>query len=268
VTAAGGSPLSEQGASPNFDNLLALTAEGLQEILAAPQIDRAWSLYGPILAELCQIEDLKTGGVNPGDRRALFYLVSGLRPKSVLEIGTNVGASTIHIAVALDGNAAEVGRGRLVTVDIQDVNDSPTAPWRVAGLPLSARQRIETFNGRADVTFITAASLDFLAHRTETFDCIFLDGDHSEDVVFAELVHASRLLNPGGVIILHDFFPEHRPLWSDGNVDHGPVGATERLRAMGAAIDVLPLGALPWPTKYNSHVTSLAVVVKAVRPAH
>lgn len=259
---------STQRGPPNFDRLLALTADGLRKILASPQIDRAWNSYAPVLAELCQIEDLKTGGVNPGDRRALFYLVSGLRPKTVLEIGTNVGASTIHIAAALDANDAEVGTGRLLTVDIQDVNDSPTAPWKVAGLPFSARQRIETFNGRAGVTFMTAASLDFLAHTTETFDCIFLDGDHSEEVVFAELIHAARLINPGGLIILHDFFPEHRPLWSDGNVDHGPVAATERLRAMGAGIDVLPLGALPWPTKYNSNVTSLAVVAKPVRPAH
>jgi predicted O-methyltransferase YrrM len=263
--APGGRVSADQVGPPNFDNLLALTAEDLQKILASPQIDRAWSLYGPILAELCEIQDLKTGGVNPGDRRALFYLVSALRPKKVLEIGTNVGASTIHIAAALDANDAEVGTGRLVTVDIEDVNDSPTAPWKLAGLPLSARQRIEEFNGRTEVTFVTAASLDFLEHTSETFDCIFLDGDHSEEVVFAELIHASRLLDTGGVIILHDFFPGHRPLWPGGGVDHGPVGATERLRSIGAAIDVLPLGALPWPTKFNSNVTSLAVVAQAAQ---
>ena len=31
---------------------------------------------------------MKTGGVNPGDRRALYYLVRGLGLKQVLEIGT------------------------------------------------------------------------------------------------------------------------------------------------------------------------------------
>jgi hypothetical protein len=34
---------------------------------------------------------------------------------------------------------------------------------------------------------------------------------------------------------------------------------------MGAPIKTIPLGALPWPTKYNSHVTSLAVVAKAAQ---
>lgn len=259
--APAGSASSDQAGPPDFESLRTLRAEELTAIFTSPQIDRAWNSYGPILAELCQIEDLKTGGVNPGDRRALFYLISGLRPKTVLEIGTNVGASTIHIAAALDGNDAEAA-GRLVTVDILDVNNSPTAPWRVAGLPLSPRQRSEKLNGRAETEFITRASLDFLAHASETFDCIFLDGDHSEDAVFAELIHASRRLNAGGVIVLHDFFPQGRPLWPDGWVGHGPFAATERLRAMGAAIEVLPLGTLPWPTKFNSNVTSLAVAAK------
>jgi len=40
-------------------------------------------------------------GVNPGDRRALFHLVQGLRPSSVLEVGTHIGASTVHLAAAL-----------------------------------------------------------------------------------------------------------------------------------------------------------------------
>src|SRR5213592_4763710 len=38
------------------------------------------------------------GGVNPGDRRALFYLVTALRPQAVLEVGTHIGASTLCIA--------------------------------------------------------------------------------------------------------------------------------------------------------------------------
>src|SRR2546430_6217516 len=34
-------------------------------------------------------------------RRAIYYLVRHLRPRSVLEIGTHLGASTVHIAAAL-----------------------------------------------------------------------------------------------------------------------------------------------------------------------
>src|SRR5262245_13632742 len=42
-----------------------------------------------------------TGGVNPGDQRAIYQLIRHLAPRSVLEFGTHVGASTSHIAIAL-----------------------------------------------------------------------------------------------------------------------------------------------------------------------
>ena len=35
------------------------------------------------------------GGVNPGDRRAIYSLIHYLKPISVLEIGTHIGASTV-----------------------------------------------------------------------------------------------------------------------------------------------------------------------------
>ena len=42
----------------------------------------------------------------------------------------------------------------------------------------------------------------------------------------------------------------------------GPFLGTERLKAEGAKLTVLPLGELPWPTKYGSNLTSLALMVK------
>ena len=60
------------------------------------------------------IEDGKTGGVNPGDRRLLYQLTRRLKPRNVLEIGTHVGASTMHIAAAKPRS--------ITTVDIVDVN--------------------------------------------------------------------------------------------------------------------------------------------------
>jgi hypothetical protein len=42
----------------------------------------------------------------------------------------------------------------------------------------------------------------------------------------------------------------------------GPFTATEKLRSTGAAIKVIPLGSLPWATKRDSNLTSLAVIAK------
>jgi hypothetical protein len=63
------------------------------------------------------------GGVNPGDRRALYHLIAHFQPKRVLEIGTHVGASTVYIASAL---RRFVDGGQLTTADIADVNGTST----------------------------------------------------------------------------------------------------------------------------------------------
>lgn len=47
------------------------------------------------------IADKSGGGVNPGDRRAIYHLIRSLKPRSVLEIGTHIGVSTLYIALAL-----------------------------------------------------------------------------------------------------------------------------------------------------------------------
>ncbi len=49
-------------------------------------------------------------------------------------------------------------------------------------------------------------SLDVLPTITDTFDCIFVDGDHNWYTVFHELqlIEQHRLLNKDGIIFLHD----------------------------------------------------------------
>ena len=99
-----------------------------------------------------------------------------------------------------------------------------------------------------------------VAECNERFDLIFLDGFHTATHVFREVPAALRKLQRDGYILLHDYYPAQRPLWADGHVERGPFLATERMRNDGAAIEVLPLGELPWPTKVGSNVTSLALL--------
>jgi hypothetical protein len=70
------------------------------------------------------------GGVNPGDGRALYHLVGYFKPRRVLEIGTHVGASTVHIASSLH---RFVDQGSLCTADISDVN-GPEGAWQSSGM--------------------------------------------------------------------------------------------------------------------------------------
>lgn len=207
--------------------------------------------------ELLQLRiSTNSSGVNPGDRRALFHLVRALKPKRVLEIGTNIGASSSHIAVALRMNGPE---GLLTTVDVVQVNDESTGPWVGAGSAYSPAGLMKQLGMADRVRFVTGPSLEFLATTQDRFDLIFLDGDHAAATVYQELPAALRRLNPEGVILLHDFFPEGRPLWPNGALIVGPWLATERLRREGARLQVVPLGDLPWPTKQGGRRTSLAL---------
>jgi len=204
-----------------------------------------------------------TGGVNPGDRRAIYYLIGKLKPLSVLEVGTHIGASTIHIASALYMSQLRNGNNAsLTTVDIADVNSPIGKPWMKYGSSKSPLEMIEAIRYRSFVEFITDTSLHYAANCERRFDFIFLDGDHSARTVYQEIPVALNLLNQNGIILLHDYFPNMKPLWSDDSVIRGPFVATERLRTEGANLTVLPLGKLPWPTKLQSNVTSLALLLR------
>jgi predicted O-methyltransferase YrrM len=207
----------------------------------------------------------RSGAVNPGDQRALYYIARALRPSAVLEVGTHVAASTGLIALALrqNGTSASGAAPKLTTVDLLDVNDPVHGAWKRIGCDQSPNEFIRAIQCQDVVTFVTRPATDYLRGSRDKFDLIFLDGDHSASGVYQEIPAAIGLLNPGGVILLHDFFPGLQPLWDDGAVVPGPQLAVERLRSERLPVTVKPLGALPWPTKRGSTVSSLAVLCRS-----
>lgn len=249
---------SAQRSECKADNLRTKDNLALSDIFTSHEIDSLW-LNAEKEIKQFNIPD-GTGGVNPGDRRAIFYLISAIKPISVLEIGTHIGASTLHIASALSKSSQE--HVNLTTVDIADVNSPIEKPWLKYGTTYSPIEMIDKLGYGSLVSFITDTSLGYAANCQRTFDFIFLDGDHSAKTVYQEIPVALNLLNQNGVILLHDYFPDMKPLWSNGSVIPGPFLATETLRIEGVNVSVLPLGKLPWPTKLSSHVTSLALLLR------
>ncbi len=235
------------------------SAAGLAAAFASPDAQRDWP---PTAERIAALGITPEAGMNPGDRRALYHLVRHLRPERVLEIGTQAGASTVHLAAGL---AAVHGAGerRLVTVDINDVNGAENAAWRAFGLPQSPADAMRRLGYDRLVQFRVGRSLEILRERGEAYDLVFLDGDHRLPTVAAEIPLALGRLRPGGLVLLHDFFPELRPLWPDGKVIEGPWLAVRRLQRAGWPLEVVPLGDLPWPTKLGTSRTSLALLGRA-----
>jgi predicted O-methyltransferase YrrM len=153
--------------------------------------------------------------------------------------------------------------GHLTTVDIADVNNAPDAPWREAGYQMSPADYAEKLNFDDRIKFIQSPAVDYMLKTNDRFDFIFLDGDHAPDAVYREVSAALNILSPGGVILLHDYYPDAKPLWQDGNIISGPFRALKRITNENKALQVVPLGDLPWPTKQGSHKTSLAIITKA-----
>jgi len=241
--------------------LLASRLVNVPAIFQSESIHDSWNqVKGKI--EAFDVPDF-TGGVNPGDRRAIFYLIRHFQPRSVLEIGTHIGASTINIASALDLNRSNGSDAPfLKTVDIKDVNSASEKPWLEFGAKKSPLEMIQSLGYEEYVEFVTDSSFDYFEKNQETFDFIFLDGDHSAKTVYREVPIALKRLNKNGLILLHDYFPDGLPLWSNKSVIPGPYLATERHIREGADITVIPLGDLPWATKLDSNKTSLALLLK------
>ncbi|SRR5713101_1426436 len=230
----------------------------LADIFGSKEIAIAWEKDDDVIKNLYGDED-KMGGVNPGDRRALYYLIVALKPKNVLEVGTHIGASTLHIARALKRLNQD---GRVTSVDIVDVNHPERGAWKQLGLPKSPRDFARQLECLDHIEFHTGACLDLMRTTKQRFDFIFLDGDHRARAVYQEVSAALSLLKTGGVILLHDYYPGAKSLYPDNATIGGPFHALERVRKENPSIGVLPLGNLPWPTKQGKNVTTLALVTR------
>jgi predicted O-methyltransferase YrrM len=225
-------------------------------------LDSAWAMPGWDLDGGSLHEELPeaVGGVNFGDRRALYHLVRRLKPRRILEVGTHVGSSTAAMALAGRRNATDGYPCQIDTVDIHDVNHPTEGGWVSVGAAQPPVETLRALGVEENVSFFKSDSREWLARGHEPYDMIFLDGSHAAQCVYREIPLALGILAPGGIVVLHDFFPDGAPLWQGKRPALGPWLAVARHVKEGAGFRPLPLGALPWPTKLGTNVTSLAIL--------
>jgi len=122
----------------------------------------------------------------------IFEVLSGVRPKSVLEIGSETGV----FSKRLTGFCAKTG-AKLAVVE-----------------PLPAPELIEAAQKEDDLHLFAGTSLGYLSKFGCPADLAFIDGDHNYFTVKneLELIHrAWRSRAARGVMILHDIgFPSAR----------------------------------------------------------
>lgn len=151
----------------------------------------------------------------------LYWLIRNIRPSTIVEVGTCLGASTIWMAAAMQENDAASGiatasRGVIHTFD--DFRD-PTDPRlaastlfrdrrrgvedRIARAGLSHQVRVHKGNSKVEIPRLHEELL-----RGGGVQFAYLDGDHSVEGVVGDLMVVEPVLQIGGYILLHDTFPE------------------------------------------------------------
>lgn len=132
------------------------------------------------------------GWLTEREGRELARLAAG---KDVLEVGAFKGRSTICLA------------REARTVDVIDTFDGRATPQPGPTLR-EFRENTDRRRGRAFVGVHRGSSaevLPTLAAAGSSYDLVFIDGDHDEAAVRADVDAVLPLLRPGGLLALHDY---------------------------------------------------------------
>jgi predicted O-methyltransferase YrrM len=135
----------------------------------------------------------------------LYRLVRSEDPATVVEIGRFRGGSTLLMAAALD-------RGVVHSYDIETRQGRPGADLDAQLVAALERYGLA---GRVDLHVADSRTADPPA---APIDVLFVDGDHSEAGVRADVDHWSPHLTPGGHLLFHDAVEasDFVPTYDDG----------------------------------------------------
>jgi predicted O-methyltransferase YrrM len=139
---------------------------------------------------------------NPWEIQELFKIVLKLKPRRVLEVGTAKGG-TLYLWTQV-----AVKDATIVSVDLPAGEFGGAYPLcRVPFYQAFARDNQKLHLLRDDshkVQTIQKVSEIFGNHP---IDFVFIDGDHSYEGVKADFFNYAALVQPGGLVALHDILP-------------------------------------------------------------
>jgi predicted O-methyltransferase YrrM len=144
-------------------------------------------MLNPVIDRLAQAPDtLKANWTLPPEDAKFLYLLTRIgRFTRVLEVGTSIGFSTLHLA-----QAAKQQNGHITTIDADP------------GRQTEAKRNITAAGFESLVTFKLGEALpvlEELLRQGQKFDFIFLDAQKAEYIDYFR--YAEKLLEPNGVLI-------------------------------------------------------------------
>ncbi len=166
----------------------------------------------------------------------LHSLIRNIRPRTVVEVGTFVGVSTLWMAAAIEESATDPGRAPIAPGQSDGIIHCfdvfapvPKAEWRDVELNedrlefvrswltragLAHRAVLHRGNSSAQIRacrdLLRGPSIDPANPERHSggVDFALIDGDHTTKGVLRDLEAVEPVINPGGYILLHDTYPE------------------------------------------------------------
>lgn len=135
--------------------------------------------------------------LHPGEMEVLVALVASVRPRTVLEIGCNEGRTAKAILRHVPAIREYIG----VEVPVSYRPALAAQRREVTALP----GRLAQHDRRFCLALRARGSLDLSAADLPRCDAVFVDGDHGAAAVRHDSALAAAVLNPGGIVIWHDY---------------------------------------------------------------
>lgn len=155
-----------------------------------PQLDHAWKWEDPsYLADLVH----------------LGLLCTAIRPRTVFEIGTSTGYSSLFLAANSPPEVQiwtlDLLAGDSMTTTPLTARDRDIANWCHKEEPCFTRHPL---GRKIQRLYGDSANFDFAPYR-HSVDLFFIDGAHTYEYVRSDTLNALRCCHPGSVIAWHDF---------------------------------------------------------------
>lgn len=132
--------------------------------------------------------------------RFLYELSKAMKPKWILETGTRLGLSAAQLAMGCSS-------AKVVTIDID-----PNSKARFSSEP-----NLKTLANVIPITADSRKAKELFPAGCNQFELIYLDSDHTYNVVSPEFKLYREMLAPGGVMVFDDITlnPEMKKFWSE-----------------------------------------------------
>jgi predicted O-methyltransferase YrrM len=136
----------------------------------------------------------------PSELQRFAEIVANLKPKTVLEIGTNHGGTLCIFSRLATYDAT------IISVDLPKGEFGGGYSWfyiPIFNFFRYAKQKLHLLRGDSHSSEMGDGVRHIVGHNRK-IDLLFIDGDHSYEGVKQDFNHYAGLVRPGGIIAFHD----------------------------------------------------------------